>query len=123
MIMLDTYFLIALEEPGGEADRRMREWLAKDVHLGVCSIVWSEYLCGPLTEEKKIAADVLITWKEPFGVDDASLAAHLFNRTNRCRGTFVDCMIASVAIRCQAQFVTFNRDDFTRFIDLGLKLL
>lgn len=58
--------------------------------FGVCSIVWSEYLCGPLSGEKKAAADVLVSWKEPFGVDDAPLAAHLFNRINRRRGTFVD---------------------------------
>ncbi len=69
-------------------------------------------------------ADVLISWKEPFGVDDAPLAAHLFNRTNRRRGTtFVDCMIAAAAIRCQAQFATFNRDDFIEFTELGLSLL
>ena len=123
MIMLDTNFLIALEEPGGEADRRAREWLGKGWPLGVCSIVWSEYLFGPLSAEKKTAADVLISWKEPFGVEDAPLAAHLFNRTGRRRGTFVDCMIAAVAIRCQAQFATFNRDDFTSFIDMGLNLL
>ncbi len=123
MIMLDTNFLIALEEAGGEADRRAREWLVKGLPLGVCSIVWSEYLCGPLPGEKKTAADVLISWKEPFAVDDAPLAAHLFNRTNRRRGTFVDCMIAAVAIRCQAQFATFNREDFTEFTELGLNLL
>ncbi|MFW5894183.1 MAG: type II toxin-antitoxin system VapC family toxin [Verrucomicrobiota bacterium] len=121
--MLDTNFLIALEEAGSEADRRVREWLAKGLNLGVCSIVWSEYLCGPLTAEKKKAADVLIIRKEPFDVDDAPLAAHLFNCTNRRRGTFVDCMIAAVAIRCQAKFATFNHEDFTAFIEFGLNLL
>jgi predicted nucleic acid-binding protein len=120
--MLDTNVLIALEQPGGEADRRVRAWLAEGERMGVCTLVWTEYLCGPLPPAKIAAADALFRWKEPFAVADTQLAAFLFNAAGRRRGTILDAMIAAVAIRCQAEFFTFNRSDFSPFVAYGLKL-
>lgn len=123
MIMLDTNFLIALEQPGGDADVRVRGWLTDGEQLGVCAIVWTEYLCGPLSPEKIAAADALLRWKEPFDTCDAPMAARLFNAGGRRRGTMVDCMIAAVAIRCGAAFATLNRTDFATFAKHGLALV
>ena len=122
MIMLDTSFLIALEQSGSPADLKLRAWLAGGEKLGVCSIVWAEYLSGPLPPAKISAADALLRWKEPFLPADAPMAAHLFNAAGRQRGTLVDCMIAGVAIRCRAHLATFNRADFAAFAAHGLEL-
>lgn len=122
MIQLDTNFLIALEQPGSEADRRLRGWLAGGEKIGVCAIVWAEYLAGPLGPGKIAAAEALLRWREPFLPADAAVAARLFNGTGRRRGTLTDCMIAAVAIRCRAALATFNRADFAPFVPLGLDL-
>jgi predicted nucleic acid-binding protein len=120
--MLDTNFLIAAEEPGSNADTLLRSWLKAGERIGVCALVWAEYLCGPLPGEKIAAADALLRWKEPFDPADGPLAAHLFNATGRRRGTFVDCMIAATAIRCRARLATYTRDDFIPFEAHGLEL-
>jgi predicted nucleic acid-binding protein len=122
MIMLDTNFLIAVEQPGNEADRQLRVWMAEGERIGVCTLVWTEYLCGPLTPAKQTAADALCRWKEPFQPADAAVAARLFNASGRRRGTLTDCMIAAVAIRCRATFATLNRADFETFVEHGLVL-
>lgn len=122
MIMLDTNFLIALEQPGSAAEVRLRAWLTDGERIGVCSIVWTEYLAGPLAQGKIAAADALLRWKEPFLPADAPMAAHLFNGSGRRRGTLVDCMIAAVAIRCRAHLATLNRADFAPFAVHGLEL-
>jgi len=122
MIMLDTNFLIALDQLGSPAEVRVRGWLTSGERVGVCSIVWAEYLCGPLSPEKIRAADALLRWKEPFLPADAPMAAHLFNGAGRRRGTLVDCMIAAVAIRCRAHLATLNRADFAAFAVHGLEL-
>ena len=123
MIMLDTNVLIAVEQPGREADLRLRRWLAAGERIGVCTVVWTEYLCGPLSPGKIAAADALLRWKEPLGVADAQLAAFLFNACGRRRGSLVDCLIAATAIRCNARFATLNRSDFAPFIAHGLDLI
>lgn len=122
MIMLDTNFLITIEQPGSPADRRLRAWLANGERIGVSTIVWTEYLCGPLAPAKIACADALVRWKEPLLAADAPLTARLFNASGRRRGTLTDCMIAAVAIRCQAALATLNRADFAPFTAHGLEL-
>lgn len=122
MIHLDTNFLIALEDPGSAATTRFRNWLATRERIGVCAIVWAEYLCGPLTAEKIRAVETLLPVREPFLAGDASEAARLFNAAGRRRGTMVDCMIAAVALRCQARFAPLNPADFRPLMSSGLRL-
>ena len=123
MIMLDTNYLIAAEQPGSEVDRRLRQWLANGETFAVSTIVWTEYLCGPLAADKVAAVEFLVRRKESFLAADAPLTARLFNAAGRRRGTLTDCMIAAVAIRCHAAFATLNRDDFTAFVAHGLELV
>lgn len=122
MIHLDTNVLISLEDPASPASARFREWLAEGQRLGVCAIVWTEYLCGPLPPEKIRAADLLVPNKEALLPADAPLAARLFNRTGRRRGSMADCMVAAIAVRCDAQFATLNRKHFEPFVPHGLGL-
>ncbi len=123
MIMLDTCFLIAMEQPGSDADRSLRAWLKNGERIGVSALVWTEYQCGPLEAGKIVAADALLRWKEPFVVADTALAAYLFNAAGRRRRTLVDCMIAAVAIRCNAGLATLNSADFAPFAAHGLRLI
>ena len=107
MIMLDTNYLIAAEQPGSEVDRRLRQWLANGETFAVSTIVWTEYLCGPLAADKVAAVEFLVRRKESFLAADAPLTARLFNAAGRRRGTLTDCMIAAVAVNnCAAEGVT-----------------
>jgi predicted nucleic acid-binding protein len=122
MIMLDTNVLIALEERGGQADICFRKWVGDGLRIGVSALVWTEYLCGPLTPESYLSADALLEWKEPFLPEDAKLSARLFNCLGGRRGTLTDCMIAATAIRCGAQLATLNTTDFAPLVSHGLGL-
>ena len=48
MIHLDTSFLIRALAAGTPEDVRIRQWLAAGEALGVSSLAWCEFLCGPL---------------------------------------------------------------------------
>ncbi|MBT3381011.1 MAG: PIN domain-containing protein [Lentisphaerae bacterium] len=122
MIMLDTNVLIGLAERGGTADTCFRKWVDDGGRIGVSAVVWTEFLCGPLSPESYLCADSLLEWKEPFLPEDARLSSHLFNRSGRRRGTLIDCMIAATAIRCGAQLATFNTADFAPLVPHGLNL-
>ncbi|MNC99870.1 hypothetical protein D3C83_183040 [compost metagenome] len=58
----------------------------------------------------------------PFGIEEASVAADLFNASGRRRHTLADCMVAATAITSQAKLATSNTADFKRFINSGLVL-
>jgi predicted nucleic acid-binding protein len=57
-----------------------------------------------------------------FGKAEAALAADLFNKTGRRRGSRFDCLIAAPAILIQSEFATLNQSDFKSFTSYGLKL-
>jgi predicted nucleic acid-binding protein len=122
MIFLDTNFLIGLLMPGTAFDRRTRQWLAAGETLGISTIAWSEFLCGPLSLDDAAAAAELLPDPEPLLPADAARAAELFNATGRRRGSLADCLIAATCLRLGAPLATDNTDDFRRFEAMGLRL-
>jgi predicted nucleic acid-binding protein len=87
------------------------------------AISWTEFLNGPVTPlEVSRAEAVLQSRIISFGQKEAALAADLFNKTGRRRGSRFDCWIAATAIIAQAELATVNHSDFKAFISHGLKL-
>ena len=122
MIQLDTSFLIQALVPGSAAEGRLYAWLTSGEDVGISTIEWSEFLCGPLTPADEALAQALFVAPEPFLVSDASKAADLFNATGRRSRSLADCQIAAVALRCGASVATGNASDFTPFTSQGLVL-
>jgi len=58
----------------------------------------------------------------PFGQAEAVLAADLFNKSGRQRGSRFDCLVAATALLAQAEVATVNQSDFKPFQPHGLKL-
>lgn len=102
MIHLDTNFLIQALVPGSAAGAKLQTWLMSGEDLGVSTIAWSEFLCGPLTSKDEALAQMLFAAPEPFLASDARKAAELFNATGRRSRSLADCQIAAVALRCAA---------------------
>ncbi len=122
MIHLDTSFLIlglVRDSPHG---RRLGGWLSQGESLGISTIGWAEFLCGPVSEREAVLASHFLENPIPFQTQDAALSAELFNRSGRRRGSLVDCMIASVALRSGAALATANASDFRRLEPLGLTI-
>jgi predicted nucleic acid-binding protein len=99
MIHLDTSFLIRALAADTPEDLRIRHWLTSGEALGISSLAWCEFLCGPLDTAHAALAARLVLAPEPFDAEDARAAASLFNQTGRRRGTLIDCMIAASAMR------------------------
>ncbi len=122
MIHLDTGFLLRALARNSPEDRKLRAWLKGAEPLGMSTISWTEFLCGPVgAEDLELAGRIL---REPvaFNSIDAALTARLFNLAGRRRGSLTDCMIAATAIRAGAALATTNPADFRRFEPAGLKL-
>lgn len=115
MIHLDTSFLIHALVPASRADKRLRQWLSTGEDLGISSIAWAEFLCGPVGPVAVTAARDLFREISPFMPADCETTARLFNLGGRRRGTLADCMIAATALRAKAALATSNPDDFARF--------
>jgi len=121
IIHLDTSFLIrALVAGSGEAGE-LRGWLAGGAEVGISTVGWTEFLCGPLDLRQLAFATTITGEPVPFLAEDALHSAELFNQTGRRRGSLLDCMIAAVAIRTNASLATSNRADFQRFQGLRLQ--
>ena len=123
VIHLDTSFLIRALVQGSREDKALRSWIRKAAEIATSALVWSEFLCGPVSPEGiELAAELL---GEPlaFGAIEATAAAMLFNQSGRRRGSLVDCMVAAVAVEGGAELATANVRDFQRFEPLGLRLV
>jgi predicted nucleic acid-binding protein len=98
-------------------------WLAAGQILAASAVAWTEFLSGPVTPlEVSRAEAVLQSRIVPFGLQEAVLAAELFNKTGRRRGSRFDCLIAATTILAQADVATVNQTDFKVFVPHGLKL-
>lgn len=122
MILLDTSFLIRALVVGSAQDRQLRRWLADKESIGISSIAWTEFLCGPVQPALIEVVRRFVTVRAAFDEDDALLAAQLFNGSGRRRGSLADYMIAATAIRARAALATANAADFRRFASAGLEL-
>jgi predicted nucleic acid-binding protein len=123
MIHLDTNYLIGLLVQGSPQALEVDGWLAAGEPLATSAIAWTEFLNGPVTtvETGRVEA-VLQSRIVPFGPAEAALAADLFNKTGRRRGTRFDCLIAATAILASAAVATVNQSDFKPFLSHGLTL-
>jgi len=66
MIHLDTNFLIQALLPSSSAAAQLQTWRKDGEDLGICTIAWSEFLCGPLTDDEEALAQALFPVPEPF---------------------------------------------------------
>ncbi len=120
MIHLDTNFLIQALVPDSAVQTTFQTWLREGEDVGISSVAWSEFLCGPLTPKDEELAQMLFPAPEPFLAPDAQMAAELFNATGRRSRSLADCQIAAVSLRCGARMATGNVSDFTVFQSHGL---
>ena len=123
MIHLDTSFLIRALNLGTPEDRKLREWIGAGETLSMSTVAWAEFLCGPLDESEIALADQIVGQRSDFTLDQAAIAARLFNESGRRRGSLIDCMIAAAALADGAPIATENVADFRRFRDFGLKVV
>jgi predicted nucleic acid-binding protein len=122
MIHLDTSFLIRALVPDSAQDRLLRGWLERGEAVGVSSVAWAEFLCGPLTAPEQALAARVVGEPVAFDGTDARRSADLFNGGGRRRGTLADCMIAAVAIRAEARLATADTEGFAGLAASGLVL-
>ena len=124
MIHLDTNYLINLLRPASPAAEEVDAWLAAGEVIAVSSPAWSEFLSGPVQPVEVERSQIILQGGiAPFGRAEAVMAAELFNQTGRRRGSRLDCMIAAIAILANADFATYNEQDFKPFRIHGLKLV
>jgi predicted nucleic acid-binding protein len=122
VIHFDTNALIALPLWARENHAAVRQ-IAEGEAAAVCSVVWYEFLIGPIdTSEIDLAQAFLRDRIMPVDHEDAALAATLYNTTGRRRTLKTDALIAASAIRADARFITINTADFEPFVAQGLKL-
>jgi predicted nucleic acid-binding protein len=122
VIHLDTSFLIRAGSPSTVEARRFRTWLDRGETVRISAVAWAEFLCGPVTPLAMENAAELLGEPEALTGRDATLAAHLFNRSGRRRGSLTDCLVASIAMSADASLATSNVADFRRFEPFGLAL-
>jgi len=123
MIHLDTNFLIQSLLPGTRSAVQLQTWVSNGEELGISTIAWSEFLCGPLKPSDSVLAQTFLSPPESLLTQDAEKAAELFNATGRRSRSLADCQIAAVALRCGAKLATVNNSDFAVFKNHGLILL
>ncbi|MGY6554045.1 MAG: type II toxin-antitoxin system VapC family toxin [Wenzhouxiangella sp.] len=123
MLHFDTNALIALPV-WARSGNPIIQRVAVGEPAAVSSLVWYEFCFGPLGEaEASMAMAFLQRRILPLSVKDAELAAEIFNQAGRKRVFKTDAIIAAVAIRAGAEFVTLNRTDFEPFVEFGLRLV
>ena len=123
MIHLDTNYLIGLPVKGSAVALGVDGWLVVGESFAAGAIAWTEFLNGPVTPLAVSRAEAVLESRIiPFGQAEAVLAAELFNKTGRRRGSRFDCLIAATTILAQAEVATVNESDFKVFVPHGLKL-
>ncbi len=123
MIHLDTNYLIGLLIKDSPQAHEVDAWLAAGESLAASAIVWTEFLNGPATPLETSRAEALLQSRIiPFGQAEAMMAADLFNKTGRRRGSRFDCLIAATAAVAHAEIAAVDQADFKLFVPHGVKL-
>ena len=123
MIHLDTNYLIGLLLPDSPQAAQFDSWILAGEIVGTSAMAWGEFLCGPLSDKDSSIALAVLATIESVTTADAELAAELFNKSGRRRGSLADCIIAAVALRSGASIATENRADFIPFMSAGLTIV
>ncbi|MDH3418489.1 MAG: PIN domain-containing protein [Gammaproteobacteria bacterium] len=123
MIHLDTSFLIRALVRGSNEDALLRTWLTAGESLGMSTVAWTEFLCGPVGREASDLAKRVVGRRVGFSEEHAEVAAELFNESGRRKGTLIDCMIAAAALADNAAIATSNATDFRRLRPGGVRVL
>ena len=124
MIHLDTNYLIGLLVRGSREAADVDQWLASGESIAASAVAWSEFLNGPVTPLEVAQVEVVLQSQVvSFGKTEAALAAEIFNKTGRRRGSRFDCLIAATAIAHQARLATLNQADFKLFAPHGLTVV
>ena len=74
VIHLDTSFLIGALVPGAPRDRALRKWLRDGETLGISTVAWAEFLCGPVGPDQARLAGRVIAERVPLTEEDAERA-------------------------------------------------
>jgi predicted nucleic acid-binding protein len=122
VIFLDTNFLILGLAVGSPQNRQLEQWLTEQQAIRVSLMVWTEFLCGPVTPDQVRIATAMVRDPELHLAEDAARAADLFNASGRRRSHLADCLIAATCIRLNAALATLNLNDFRCFEPMGLQL-
>jgi predicted nucleic acid-binding protein len=124
VICLDTNYLILGLVAGSPEERQLRDWLAEGTRLVTPTVVWFEFLCGPVSTQQIEAMRACLHAIIPLSEAHTQLAAELFNAAGRrpdgIEGSRVDAMIAASAILADAPLATQNTADFEDFQAAGL---
>ena len=124
MIHLDTNVLISLVAARAAAYESVEQWIVQGEILAVSALVWSEFLSGPVSDQQIALVEQIVGSRVvPFDSGEAVVAAGLFNRAGRRRGSRVDGFVAATALRAGAALATANQKDFQIFVQFGLRLL
>ena len=99
----------------------VEQQLAQGAEIVVSSIVWYEFLVGPI-DQNEIAFVLGFFATVPIIFDEtlAGQAAKLFNQTGRTRKRKTDTMIAATALAFGGRIATGNVQDFRCFDPFGL---
>lgn len=77
IIHLDTSFLIRALIADSPENLKLREWLGAGDSIVVSSIAWTEFLCGPLTDDDLELAACIVGTPPGFTPEHATVAAGL----------------------------------------------
>ena len=121
VICLDTNYLILGLVPDSREGAQLRTWIAEGTPLVAPTVVWFEFLCGPVSVRQVETMRAFLQDIIPFNESHARLAAELFNEAGRRRSTRVDAMIAATAMVADAPLATNNAADFEAFAASGLR--
>ena len=120
---LDTNCLIDLLLGNNKTRSVLKTKLLAGWNCSTSAIAWHEFVCGPLTQEKRQDIwDFLEGRILPLDFAIAELAAEIFNKTGCKKGSKPDCIIAATAIHHKAKLLTWNKVDFKSMKKLGFAL-